>query len=404
MIDSRALLSSSTCTSPLRRQHIPVGEGDRGARELKPDILFGFFDKDIYLCANPNIKTLGAHHSADPSYLARLRTLCKAADTMDDSCRCVRCFKAVSWTHPHCPHCGGRWERCYEQTYVAQQRRPRSNKNRQKSSQQNAWEWSWEEESTPTRPASLREVFPPNSKHLVVDVGKHGPRAEATRRRFRILLHQPCRPHGNQTRTSPRRQHKQPALQRMPGPVQNWLCVCERHIQTQSRCPRVHSRPWPRWTSDPRSRLSYGYICCRMSWTFLSLRPRWLRVSTIEFTTFLRASRNYRFKMIQRLCWRLFSRALPQPLKDDGALYVAHLYSGWSRAEDFHHWMSQLLDQEELTNIRILSLDTATHDCMNVHPMKLWNFLLDIARSGRLIALLLIGPPCDGAPRDSRLC
>ena len=108
MIDSRALLSSSTCTSPLRRQHIPVGEGDRGARELKPDILFGFFDKDIYLCANPNIKTLGAHHSADPSYLARLRTLCKAADTMDDSWRCVRCFKAVSWTHPHCPHCGGR--------------------------------------------------------------------------------------------------------------------------------------------------------------------------------------------------------------------------------------------------------------------------------------------------------
>ena len=51
--------------------------------------------------------------------------------------------------------------------------------------------------------------------------------------------------------------------------------------------------------------------------------------------------------------------------------------------------MSQLLDQEGLTNIRILSLDTATHDCMNVRPMKLWNFLLDIARSGRLIALLL---------------
>ena len=110
----------------------------------------------------------------------------------------------VSWTHPHCPHCGGRWERCYEQTYVAQQRRPRSNKNRQKSSQQNAWEWSWEEESTPTRPASLREVFPPNSKHLVVDVGKHGPRAEATRRRFRILLHQPCRPHGKPDKDVPK--------------------------------------------------------------------------------------------------------------------------------------------------------------------------------------------------------
>lgn len=42
MIDSRALLSSSTCTSPLRRQHIPVGEGDRGARELKPDIYLAF--------------------------------------------------------------------------------------------------------------------------------------------------------------------------------------------------------------------------------------------------------------------------------------------------------------------------------------------------------------------------
>lgn len=61
--------------------------------------------------------------------------------------------------------------------------------------------------------------------------------------------------------------------------------------------------------------------------------------------------------------------------------------------------MSQLLDQEGLTNIRtlsggmtnirILSLDAATHDCMNVHSMKLWNFLLDIARSGHLIALLL---------------
>ena len=35
------------------------------------------------------------------------------------------------------------------------------------------------------------------------------------------------------------------------------------------------------------------------------------------------ASRNYRFKMIQRLCWRLFSRALPQPLKDDYTLLIS---------------------------------------------------------------------------------
>ena len=202
---------------------------------------------------------------------------------------------------------------------MAQQRRPRSNKNRQKSSQQNAWEWSWEEESTPTRPASLREAFPPNSKHLVVDVGKHGPRAEATRRRFRTMLHQPCRPHGNQTRTSPRRQHKQPALQRMPGTSAE-LALCLREAY-----PDPKSMP----ESALKALTKVDVRSSKQTQLWLHLLPDELDIPkpaapvTAREYNRVHASRNYRFKMIQRLCWRLFSRALPQPLKDDYTLLIS---------------------------------------------------------------------------------
>lgn len=44
--------------------------------------------------------------------------------------------------------------------------------------------------------------------------------------------------------------------------------------------------------------------------------------------------------------------------------------------------------------VYVISIDTAIHHSMNIHSPALWNHLLDYARAGRLLALLL-GPPCE---------
>lgn len=56
--------------------------------------------------------------------------------------------------------------------------------------------------------------------------------------------------------------------------------------------------------------------------------------------------------------------------------------------------MDKLLTSYPTANIRVLSIDTAVDPCLNIHDMKLWTFLLTIAREGRILGLLQ-GPPCE---------
>ena len=71
-----------------------------------------------------------------------------------------------------------------------------------------------------------------------------------------------------------------------------------------------------------------------------------------------------------------------------GPFSNVHLYSGRRRRSDFHYWMGPIQGC-----IHILSLDAVVDATMNVHDVVLWQRLLDIARSGRLLGLRL-GPPC----------
>ena len=81
-----------------------------------------------------------------------------------------------------------------------------------------------------------------------------------------------------------------------------------------------------------------------------------------------------------------------------GPYYVVHLYSGRRRDGDFHHYMQELLDagpQQISQSVLVISIDTAIDEQkMNVHDAKLWTFLLEAARQGQLLAVLL-GPPCE---------
>eukprot|EP00435_Cladocopium_sp_Y103_P018991 s2370_g4.t1 len=95
-----------------------------------------------------------------------------------------------------------------------------------------------------------------------------------------------------------------------------------------------------------------------------------------------------------RLHWRFLSPRPSCPCDCSGPFFVVHLYSGRRRAEDFHFWMQHFLDANSGANILILSIDTAISDTMNVLNHKLWDFLIRIAREGRILCLLL-GPPCE---------
>ena len=45
-------------------------------------------------------------------------------------------------------------------------------------------------------------------------------------------------------------------------------------------------------------------------------------------------------------------------------------------------------------HIRVLSIDTAVDERLDVHDQKLWSFLMQIAREGRVLGLIQ-GPPCE---------
>ena len=99
----------------------------------------------------------------------------------------------------------------------------------------------------------------------------------------------------------------------------------------------------------------------------------------------------------KRKQWVFCQQPQIRPLAETGPLFVVHLYSGRRREGDFHFWMEKYmaeLDSPLRCSVYVLSLDTAIHPTMNVHCPTLWTRLLDLARAGRILAMLL-GPPCE---------
>jgi len=96
----------------------------------------------------------------------------------------------------------------------------------------------------------------------------------------------------------------------------------------------------------------------------------------------------------QRKQWKLLAAPRPRVPAGRGPYYIVHLYSGRRRSEDFHAAVEELLPRFPHLHIRILSIDTAVHSMLNVHDPKLWGFLVNLAREGRILGLLQ-GPPCE---------
>ena len=96
----------------------------------------------------------------------------------------------------------------------------------------------------------------------------------------------------------------------------------------------------------------------------------------------------------QRRLWKLFAAPRPQVPAKRGPYYIVHLYSGRRRPLDFHAAVEELLPRFAHLEIRVLSIDTAINAEFNVHDTKLWGFLVDAARAGRILGLLQ-GPPCE---------
>eukprot|EP00438_Fugacium_kawagutii_P013224 Skav201210 [mRNA] locus=scaffold651:124252:125484:+ [translate_table: standard] len=84
--------------------------------------------------------------------------------------------------------------------------------------------------------------------------------------------------------------------------------------------------------------------------------------------------------------------ALPRSVEPDFKVYV-HLYSGRRRFGDVHQWLEERVGCARGSTV-ILSLDTAVDPKLNIWCPTLWGFLCEVAKQGRLAALLL-GPPCE---------
>ena len=77
----------------------------------------------------------------------------------------------------------------------------------------------------------------------------------------------------------------------------------------------------------------------------------------------------------------------------DGAFYIVHLYSGRRREQDLQ-WHLERLFHDASGSIQIISVDTAVHSMCDVNDSTTWGHFLELAASGRLLALIL-GPPCE---------
>lgn len=100
---------------------------------------------------------------------------------------------------------------------------------------------------------------------------------------------------------------------------------------------------------------------------------------------------------LQRRTWRMTSRPCRSAAPVQGPYFIVHLYAGRRRDADFHHYMNEFIancPHDWASSIWVISLDTAIDSSMNVHSAKLWTWLLDTAREGRILGYLL-GPPCE---------
>lgn len=73
---------------------------------------------------------------------------------------------------------------------------------------------------------------------------------------------------------------------------------------------------------------------------------------------------------------------------------VLHLYSGRRRHFDFQMWAEHYLFERGLVHVKVISLDTAVSENMDVYTRRTWDFLLGAAASGSIRAILC-GPPCE---------
>ena len=95
-----------------------------------------------------------------------------------------------------------------------------------------------------------------------------------------------------------------------------------------------------------------------------------------------------------RAHWRLLGSLKRVTPSKVGPYYIIHLYSGRRRSEDFHAMADVMLQAYPHLDVRVLSIDTAVDPSLNVHCERLWGFLLQIGRAGRILGLLQ-GPPCE---------
>lgn len=123
-----------------------------------------------------------------------------------------------------------------------------------------------------------------------------------------------------------------------------------------------------------------------------AVRRPYNRLHPIEMT-FMELGRKEQL----RKQWIFHQQPRLRPLATEGPFFILHLYSGRRREGDFQFWMERYLGDfasQLKGSVHVISLDTAIHSSMNVHSPVLWNRLLDLARAGRLLAMLL-GPPCE---------
>eukprot|EP00434_Breviolum_minutum_P016134 symbB.v1.2.014218.t1/scaffold1036.1/size142803/5 len=92
----------------------------------------------------------------------------------------------------------------------------------------------------------------------------------------------------------------------------------------------------------------------------------------------------------------VMSRLPPSPLTKmhiAETYYVVHLYSGRRRKQDLQ-WYLESAFHAVAGSTRILSIDTAVDAMCDVNADETWSMLCELARSGRLLAIVL-GPPCE---------
>lgn len=76
-----------------------------------------------------------------------------------------------------------------------------------------------------------------------------------------------------------------------------------------------------------------------------------------------------------------------------GTHYIVHLYSRRRRLQDLQWYLEKEFSSVS-GQICIVSIDTAVHSMCDVNDDRTWSLLCQLARSGRLLAIVL-GPPCE---------